>query len=381
MTDRGKYPMTGLEDFYEILKDPAAYGRKLKGEGRRRIVGYFCSYTPEEIIYAAGAHPFRIFGSDDTIHLADAHFQSYCCSLVRGALEGALAGRLDFLDGAVFPHTCDSIQRLSDVWRMNVKGPFHLDVVLPVKLSGESAKTYMTDVLQRFRADLEARLGVNVDKEALQRAIGTFNRIRSHLGRLYEIKSEDPGLISGSDLHAIVKASMIMDRDRLLEILPRVVTELDERKGQGEEPPGKRLVMTGGVCNHPDVYRLIERAGGVVVGDDLCTGSRYFEGIVEVKDDPIRAIADRYMTRSLCPAKHTGLFTRADRLVDMVREKKARGVVFILLKFCDPHAFDYPCLKQALDRQGIPSLLLEVEDRLPSEGQLLTRFETFIEML
>ncbi|HOD36903.1 MAG TPA: 2-hydroxyacyl-CoA dehydratase family protein [Syntrophales bacterium] len=373
--------MTGLNDIYEILKDPAAYGRKLKGEGRRGIVGYFCSYTPEEIIYAAGAHPFRLFGSDDTIHLADAHFQSYCCSLVRGALEGALAGRLDFLDGVVFPHTCDSIQRLSDIWRMNVKGPFHLDVVLPVKLGGESSKTYMTDVLQRFRAELQARLGAEIGLEALRAAIGTFNRIRGYLSRLYEIKSEDPGLISGSDLHAIVKASMIMDRDRLLETLPRIVTELSDKKGQRKEPAGKRLVMAGGVCNHPDVYRFIEEAGGVVVGDDLCTGSRYFDGIVELNDDPIRAIADRYMTRSLCPAKHAGLFTRSDRIVDVVREKKALGVVFILLKFCDPHAFDYPYLKEALDRQGIPSLLLEVEDRLPSEGQLQTRFETFIEML
>jgi bzd-type benzoyl-CoA reductase N subunit len=372
--------MTGLEEFHQILRDPVAYGRSLKAEGRR-VVGYFCSYTPEEIIHAAGAHPFRLFGTDDAIHLADAHFQSYCCSLVRGALEGALAGRLDFLDGAVFPHTCDSIQRLSDVWRMNVRGPFHLDVVLPVKLDGESARAYMADILQRFRADLEARLGVMIGKAALQDAIGTFNRIRGYLGRLYEIKSEDPGLISGSDLHAVLKASMIMDRGRLLEILPGIVTGLEKMKGQGGEPAGKRLVMAGGVCNHPDVYRLIERAGGVVVGDDLCTGSRYFEGIVEVKDDPVAAIAGRYMTRPPCPAKHAGLFTRASRLVDIVREKKARGVVFILLKFCDPHAFDYPCLKEALDREGIPSLLLEVEDRLPSEGQLLTRFETFIEML
>lgn len=373
--------MTGLEDFYEILKDPAAYGRKLKGEGRRRVVGYFCSYTPEEIIYAAGAHPFRLFGADDTIHLADSHFQSYCCSLVRGALEEALAGRLDFLNGTVFPHTCDSIQRLSDVWRMNVKGPFHLDVVLPVKLDTNSAKAYMSDVLHTFMRDLESQLNVRIEKEAMHDAIGVFNRIRGHLARLYEIKSAYPGIISGSDLHAIVKGSMIMDRDRLLEILPGVIAELAENKGKGKEPAGKRLVMAGGVCTQPDIYRFIEEAGGVVVGDDFCTGSRYFEGMVEETGDPITAIADRYMSRPLCPAKHAGLFTRADRLVDIVREKKARGVVFILLKFCDPHAFDYPYLKQALDREGIPSLLMEVEDRLPSEGQLQTRFETFIEML
>jgi benzoyl-CoA reductase/2-hydroxyglutaryl-CoA dehydratase subunit BcrC/BadD/HgdB len=65
----------------------------------------------------------------------------------------------------------------------------------------------------------------------------------------------------------------------------------------------------------------------------------------------------------------------------MVRQHKAGGVVFLLLKFCDPHAFDYPYLKQFLDDAGIPSLLLEIEDQPPPEGQLLTRLETFVDML
>jgi len=82
----------------------------------------------------------------------------------------------------------------------------------------------------------------------------------------------------------------------------------------------------------------------------------------------------------VCPAKHSGLTSRADHLVRMVREKAAQGVIILLLKFCDPHAFDYPYLKNALDREGVPSLLLEVEDQLPPEGQLKTRFEAFLEM-
>ncbi|MEK7826534.1 MAG: 2-hydroxyacyl-CoA dehydratase family protein, partial [Thermodesulfobacteriota bacterium] len=72
---------------------------------------------------------------------------------------------------------------------------------------------------------------------------------------------------------------------------------------------------------------------------------------------------------------------RADHLVRLVRVKQAQGVIFFLLKFCDPHAFDYPYLKEALDRAGVPSMLLEVEDRLPADGQLRTRFEAFVEMI
>ena len=96
---------------------------------------------------------------------------------------------------------------------------------------------------------------------------------------------------------------------------------------------------------------------------------------------PSTALADRLIERVVCPAKHGGLTGRADSLVRLAREKGARGVVFFLLKFCDPHAFDYPYLKEALERAGIASMVIEVEDRLPADGQLRTRFEAFIEML
>ena len=145
---------------------------------------------------------------------------------------------------------------------------------------------------------------------------------------------------------------MIMDRTRRRP-------SGGDRRGAGAAsrertagPARKRIFLSGGVCNHPDIYTIIEEAGGAVVGDDLCTGSRYFSGLIDEKADPVTAIADRYLERVVCPAKHRGLTDRADHLVRLVREKQAQGVIFFLLKFCDPHAFDYPYLKEALDRAG-----------------------------
>ena len=165
--------MKQIDECHEILADPYGYVENFKAESGRKIVGTFCSYAPEEIILAAGAHPFRLFGTGEKIRLAEAHLQSYCCSLVRGALEDALGGRLAFLDGVVFPHTCDSIQRLSDIWRLNVAGCFHLDVVLPVKLDTESARQYLIDVLNRFREELGEKLGVTISDDDLRAAIRT----------------------------------------------------------------------------------------------------------------------------------------------------------------------------------------------------------------
>jgi bzd-type benzoyl-CoA reductase N subunit len=364
------------------LKDPAGYVQRLKAVDGRKVVGTLCSYAPEEIILAAGAHPLRLFGSGEKIRLAESHLQSYCCSLVRGSLEDVLAGRLACLDGVVFPHTCDSIQRLSDIWRLNVPGTFHLDVVLPVKLDRSGARLYLIDVLNRFRRELGEKLGVTITEEALRAAIVVYNRIRAALTRIDSLRSENLGILSGSDLYTLVRGAMIMDRTRLASLLEEVVAELEKAAVAAPPCPAKkRIFLSGGICNHPDIYTIVEESGGAVVGDDLCTGSRYFSGLIDEKAEPIAAIADRYRERVVCPAKHSGLTNRADHLVRLVREKRAEGVIFFLLKFCDPHAFDYPYLKEALEREKIPSLLLEVEDRLPADGQLRTRLEAFIEMI
>jgi len=372
--------MNTIRQFHDVINDSDGYARRLKKESGRKILGYFCSYTPEEIIYAAGVHPMRLFGTRAAIAHADAHLQAYSCSLVRGVLEEALAGRLEFLDGAVFPHTCDSIQRLSDIWRLNLDFSFHADVVLPVKLDTASARKYMADVLRKFRSELEKGLGLSISDDDLARSITTFNAIKRALGTIYRLRSENPGIISGGDVYALVKSAMIMDRSEAAEKLTAFADALSKEKASGSNAR-RRIVVSGGLCDHADIYSIIEKSGGAVVGDDLCTGSRYFEGLVSEKGDPIEALADRYTERVVCPAKHSSITARGDNIVRIAKEHRASGVIFLLLKFCDPHSFDYPYMKEMLDAVGVPSMLMEIEQDLPSEGQLSTRFEAFIEML
>lgn len=371
--------MEPIPFFSNIVQHPYEYAAEWKKKTNGKIVGYFCSYTPEEIITAAGALPFRIFGTTTTISKADAHLQAYSCSLVRGGLEDALAGRIDFLDGTVFPHTCDSIQRLSDIWRLNIQNKFHIDVILPVKLNTDSARDYMFDVLGKFKNDLQTVLSVKITDDGLQAAVQTHNRIRTGLSRLYELRRSHPMVVSGSDIHTIFKASMIMDRNHYVTVLEDFIAAINIKDHDPVDK--KRLVLTGGLCNMPDIYHIIEASGGVVVWDDFCTGARYFEGMIEGNGSILKAIAQRYLTRVVCPAKHAGINLRGDYLLKQVKELKARGVVFIFLKFCDPHAFDYPYMKAMLEKEGIPHLMLEIEDQVASEGQLRTRCEAFIEML
>ncbi|MCE5206785.1 MAG: 2-hydroxyacyl-CoA dehydratase family protein [Chloroflexi bacterium] len=374
--------MKHLKEFQKAASDPLDYARKLKKTSGRKIVGYVCSYVPEEIILAAGGHPVRLFGTRENIGLADLHLQSYCCSLARGILEEGLSGKADALDGMIFPHTCDSIQRLSDIWRMNIPFGFHLDVILPVKLDTESARDYMMDVLKKFRADLGCALKADVTDPALEKAITTMNVIRQSIRSIYELRSLNPRLMPGEDLYTLVRASMIMDRERVAEMLLDTLAELQAQSGKvTEERPVKRLVLAGGICNQPDIYPMIEESGGAIVWDDFCTGARYFSRIIPEGANPLSRIAERLINRIVCPAKHRDLDSRARHIIRMVKEQSAQGVVFLLLKFCDPHAFDYPYIRESLKEAGIPVMLMEINDPVSSGGQIKTRVEAFLEML
>ncbi len=370
-----------LKKFQTVSENPHEYARSIKAQTGKKIIGFFCSYTPEELVEAAGAIPFRIFGTARDIELADSHLQSYCCSLVRGGLEDALRGRLDFMDGTIFPHTCDSIQRLSDIWRLNAGFGIHIDAVMPVKLNTPSARKYMVDVLAGVRSDLEKALGITITDRDVSESIGVYNRIRSMLLRLYQLRSSNPAVIPQSAVYHTMKAAMVMDREALAKDLEVLVSSLEEASAGSDDPGRKRILLSGGICNHPDIYKMIDKAGGDVVWDDLCTGVRYATGLVEESGDPIEALADRYIRRMVCPAKHMSTTARGENLVAEALGKKIDGVVFLYLKFCDPHAFDYPYLKEYLAGENIPSMLLEIEEQPPPEGQLKTRFETFIDML
>jgi len=372
--------MDPLVLFEQAVNHPADYAAEWKQKNSGKVVADFCSYTPAEILLAAGALPLRVFGTGGEFSMSDTLLQTYCCSLVRGILNDMLAGKLKNIDGAVFPHTCDSIQRLSDIWRLNSDLSIHLDVALPVKLNTPAAGQYMVDVMRKLKTDLETNLNISITGEQLSAAVKQTNAVRKTLAGLDRVRNDRPEAFGAGDLNLAVRAAMIMAPDQWLPAATDLLSVVEE-KSDLPDFSGRRIVLSGGMCSSPDMYDTVKNSGGVIVHDDMCTGSRFFEGLIDEDRDPIEAIADRYRERIICPAKHSGIHARADYLVRTVREKNADGVIFMLLKFCDPHAFDYPYLKQRLDEENISSLFLEVEDPSVLGEQVATRIEAFMEML
>ena len=68
--------------------------------GGGRVVGFFCSHAPEELLWAAGILPVRMRGTgSDDMSYADQYLGSFNCSFVRHTLDRMLRGDLAFLDG------------------------------------------------------------------------------------------------------------------------------------------------------------------------------------------------------------------------------------------------------------------------------------------
>lgn len=377
MTEVKKSP--ALKRFKEIAGNPYAYLTHLKETTGIPMVGSTCTYTPEELLLAAGLHPFRIFAESQSLSHADAHIQAYGCSMVRGMLEDGLSGQLDFMDAVVFPHACDSIQRLSDIWRLNVRS-LHFDLLLPVKLDSLLAKSYYEKVVARFGKDLEKTFDVKITDQSLVAAIEQMNEFRDLLQQLYLLQSQYPGIMSGSDLSQVVKASMVMDKKEAITAMKTWLSEL-ESLPKPEVNHKKRILVSGSVCSHPDIHQIIEAKDAAVVYDDLCSGSRYFEGMITDLKNPMQAITRRYTERYVCPAKHLGVTFQMENLKKLIADHKVDAVLFMLLKFCEPFAFDYPDVKKELEALSIPFLMVEMDRHNVVDEQMRTRIDTMLEIL
>jgi len=323
----------------------------------------------------------RLFGTHSPTRLARQHLQSYSCALVRSVLEESLSGRLDALEGAVFPHTCDAIMRLSDIWRMQGRYAFFSDVVLPVNLASPAAPAYMVRVLERFKSELETASGRSITEDALRSSIKLYNRLKGGLARLYDHKTRHPRSLTYTEINTIVRACQVMDREAACEALETLVAALPHTDPSTTPPSPPRVLISGSVCDTPDLLAPLEASGAVVVGDDLCTGQRFFDTLTPLDTDPLAALGQRYLERMVCPAKHRSLTDRADTLIRMARKSQASGVVFFLLKFCDPHAFDLPDLERALEGAGIKTLVVETDGDSQEAARITTRMETFVHTL
>ena len=119
----------------------------------RKVVGYMPIYVPREIIHAAGMLPLGIVGGGDQLEVihGDAYYQSYICRIPRSTIELGVTGRLDFVDGMLFPSICDVIRNLSGMWKMMFPKVYVRYFDVPQNYKDEIGGNYYVNELAELR--------------------------------------------------------------------------------------------------------------------------------------------------------------------------------------------------------------------------------------
>lgn len=369
---------TTSQDFAKIIRNRSEYLREYKERTGKKIFGYFCTYTPEELLHAAGIHPVRLFGGTEAITQADTLIQSFVCPFVRGVLDTALKGGFDFLDGIVHAYTCDATCGLFGIWRRNIETDFTYMYAPPYFPSDGSIKYHVRE-LEKLRGALEEHTGARVSNEAVDRSIETYNRKRSVLKRLYAIRAANPTPIAGTEALDVVLTGTTVPPEDFTDMVEARIKEALRPVGCGQD--AHRVYISGSELHDTEILQTIEEAGATIVGDDLCTGSRSFHDLVESGGDPIEALARRYVARTPCPSR-LPVSRRLEFILEGMRQCRADSLIFVIQKFCDPHLAEQPFLSKALKKAGIPTIVIETEHRIgPSREQIRTRVQGFLEML
>ncbi|MFC1533177.1 2-hydroxyacyl-CoA dehydratase subunit D [Thermodesulfobacteriota bacterium] len=345
----------------------------------KKVLGIMSSYVPEEVISAAGILPWRLTGTfEDDANQALLHRGDASCGYCSHVLESYIQGEFDFLDGIV---ATDLDQDLLRTWEVMVslnRLPYYYAMHAPF-VDSEINYHYMKDEIGRLIKSLEEYTGTQISETALREQIDIYNKMRSLISRVYELRKRVVPPLSGAETLGITAAARIMPKDEFNWELESLLPYLEKRETKLKQMH-PRLMISSEMLDNPAYMNLIEE-GCLVAMDDMETGSRYFvQNVDTTLGDPAYALAKRYLSRHGAP-RMSNWEKQLDQITEWVKEYEIDGVLVFPLAWCYQHSYRMPFLSPKLKAAGIPNVLITHDYNFTNIGQLRTRIGAFIEMV
>lgn len=360
---------------------------KLKEDGGK-VFGTFCVFVPDEIVVACGGAVTGLCGgSQFWVPEGEKVLPSGMCPLIKASL-GAHFGKtcpyFSVSDVYVGETTCDGKKKAYEILGAD-KQTYVMD--MPQMKRPQDYEKW-TGEIAAFADMVQDVTGVELTAEKLGDAIRLINEKRQALARVHAARKADPLPISGKDVLLMTQIAFFDDPARCAQMANALADELEARieRGEGVFPKGtKRILVTGTPLAIPNwkLHHIIETSGAAVVCEEMCTGTRYFEHLVDESattlEGQFQALSDRYMQNNCaCFTPNPG---RVEDIVRLAREYRADGVIDCNLKFCTLYDVEKSSVAAALEQEGIPCLALETDYADNDAEQLRTRIGAFIEML
>jgi benzoyl-CoA reductase subunit C len=337
----------------------------------RKVVGFMPVYVPRELIHAAGMLPLGIFGGGDSLEVihGDAYYQSYICRIPRSTLELGISGRLDFVDGMLFPFVCDVIRNLSGLWKIMFPKVYSHFFDTPQNYRAEVGGAYYRHELEQLKSDFEELAGRKITDHDLRASIAAYNENRKVVNEVYSFRSEQPWKAPTVEVYLLMRAGMILSVEEHTQLMRDYLAAVVQEDRPMRD--NSRIIITGAFCEQPplNLIKSIEMAGCYVVDDDYMLVSRWLLGDVRAEGDPLSNLAQAFLEQSVETAckfvereENKGKF-----LVEMAKERRAEGVIFTAPSFCDPALLDRPMLQHRLAENNIPYIAFKYAE---NSGQM-----------
>jgi len=387
MSDKNK----GLSKAREIYLNRSQRARELKAAGKK-IIGYPCVYVPLEMLTALDLVPYLTCGDiKEPVTEADRALPHSFCPIMRNCLDCALKGKNDFLDGMVTIHSCDPQEKTARVWESYTNYPYFHFIDMPITVRPEALE-YFRSQLNDFRKTLEAFTGKKLSTDKLEAAIKSYNQQRTLVRELYELTKPSPPLISGTEIVQVVKALTNLPVVEGNDLLAETISEVKNRTA-GPEKKSARLLIWSSILDDTDIMQVFEAKANVVMNES-CGGIRAYRSAVEFTADPLEGLADYYLNEITCARTFRqatlgetrkdyarDLQSRFGYLKGIIKEWKINGTIMLLVRYCDPFAFEMPSLKDYFDSLGVPSTYIEYDYTTGALAPLRTRVEAFLETI
>ncbi len=364
--------------------------KKAQDEGGIAL-GYTCFHIPEVLLNVDNCFSVRLRAPNTgSIDIATYYMSNYTCEFARALLERAIEGGYEFLDALIGVDACSMMNRSMehfDILKVNTKPNFfvtHCD--MPYKITDYTLDSYVKQMRLRVLDRLTEVFGVDTSDAAIRKAVEQHNEVCRIISEIREMRKADNPVITGYEFHILNLVSYTCPKALILPYLQETLEELKKRKPDKVSPYRARVAIVGSEIDDPNLTKLIESCGALVVSDRYCFGSTPGREVIELKDDEdaLTQICLHYMEVSEC-ARYIAdekVLQRRETADRLAKEFKAEGIIYEQMKYCDYWGFERALVSHVMhDEYGWPVLSIDRLYNNGNSGQLRTRVQAFVESL
>ncbi|MFW9843299.1 MAG: 2-hydroxyacyl-CoA dehydratase [Candidatus Thorarchaeota archaeon] len=397
---------------YEGVLEQSSSDLKELVKAGEEIIGYIYPHTPLELFLAHGLTPSLMRAMPGISSGFEESLQTFACSYIRNLYNQRVNDQLPTITGLLFPgNTCDSLQNLTDIWRIRFSDDRIYRLTYPVTryANDDSAEIYLGKELELLSKNIESTLDRPFSPDNYERAVSLVRDFRLDTQFLYAARIIAPDALPYSELALLVRSFLsapvasvaseihkvtLSIREKMeskgflgvIDSLLSGIREKDLSKVESFTPPaGSRILVVGGMVEPQAISTIINGIDGIddsiLVLDLLSFGFKsVFAPPIDKNNDPFREMAKSILAAPGEPTQE-GLQYRMDFLKNLVKSLQIDGLIICEQSFCDPDQFEAPSIEKAALKAGIRTVRIPLDPELSDRARIEVKIQTFLESL